>query len=149
MSAAALRGELAELLPEVDIFIGTGNFHKIVDLIKSWGGTQHIEVGKPEYIYDHRTERLHTTARHVAYLKISEGVFHPCSFCIIPKLRGKFRSRPVESILDEAQRMLSDGVKEINLIAQDTTAYWRGHRDRFRKAAAQSLGPEGRAEING
>ncbi len=116
-------GELAELLPEVDIFIGTGDFHKIVDLIKSWSGTQHIEVGKPEYIYDHRTERLHTTARHIAYLKISEGCFHPCSFCIIPKLRGKFRSRPIESILDEAQRMLSDGVKEINLIAQDTTAY--------------------------
>jgi len=117
--------ELVDLIPEVDIFVGTGEFHRIADLIKQWTGEQRVEVARPEYIYDHTTPRLHTGSKHVAYLKIAEGCFHPCSFCIIPKLRGAFRSRPMESIIDEARMMIEGGVREINLIAQDTTAYGR------------------------
>lgn len=119
------KSDLAQLLPEVDIFVGTGEFDKITGLIRDWQGEQKVEVGKPKYMYDHATPRLHTSSRHVAYLKIAEGCFHPCSFCVIPKLRGAFRSRPPDSIVREAEGMLGRGVREINLIAQDTTAYGR------------------------
>lgn len=117
--------ELAELLPEVDAFIGAGEFHRITEIVAAHEGTQQVHVARPEFLYDHESPRLHTTPKHVGYLKIAEGCFHPCSFCIIPKLRGVFRSRPVESIVREAEAMLSRGVREINLIAQDTTAYGR------------------------
>lgn len=117
--------ELAGAMPEVDIFVGAGEFPKIVDLIKKWEGGQKLCIKKPAYIYDHETPRLHTSPMHVAYLKIAEGCFHPCSFCVIPKIRGKFRSRPADSIVSEAEGMLSRGVKEINLIAQDSTGYGR------------------------
>ncbi len=117
--------ELAELLPEVDAFIGAGEFHRIAEIVAAHEGVQQVHVARPEFLYDHESPRLHTTPKHVGYLKIAEGCFHPCSFCIIPKLRGAFRSRPVESIVREAEAMLSRGVREINLIAQDTTAYGR------------------------
>ena len=119
------RDELVKLMPEVDIFIGAGEFNRIATLIASKTKGQQIHVAKPEYIYDHETPRLHTTPRHVGYLKIAEGCFHPCSFCIIPKLRGRFRSRPLDSIVEEARGMLERGVREINVIAQDVTAYGR------------------------
>lgn len=117
--------ELAELIPEVDIFIGTGEFQKIVDIIKNWDGSVQAHVGEPTYIYDHNSERFHSTPSHYAYLKVAEGCFHLCSFCIIPKVRGDFRSRPSASIVEEARAMISRGVREINLIAQDTTGYGR------------------------
>lgn len=116
-------GDLAKLIPEIDIFVGTGEFHRIADIVWEWAGKQRMEIGKPTYIYDHLTPRLHTTPKHIGYLKIAEGCFHPCSFCIIPKIRGKFRSRPMDSIVEEASGILSRGVREINLIAQDTTSY--------------------------
>ncbi|MFH0799797.1 MAG: 30S ribosomal protein S12 methylthiotransferase RimO [Pseudomonadota bacterium] len=119
------RDELAGLLPEVDLFVGAGEFPKIAEFMKSWNGEQAVHVARPSYIYDHETPRLHTTPRHVGYLKIAEGCFHPCSFCVIPRVRGKFRSRPVKSIVEEAQGMLGHGVRELNVIAQDVTAYGR------------------------
>ena len=77
----------------------------------------------PNYLYDETTPRLRTTLRASAYIKIAEGCDHPCGFCIIPKLRGKFRSRRFESVVAEAQRLVAEGVQEITLIGQDTTCY--------------------------
>jgi ribosomal protein S12 methylthiotransferase len=77
----------------------------------------------PSYLYDENTPRLLSTARHSAYIKIAEGCDHPCAFCIIPQLRGKFRSRTIASVIAEANRLASQGVREINLIGQDTTCF--------------------------
>ena len=77
----------------------------------------------PNYLYDENTPRVLATPRHLAYIKIAEGCDHPCSFCIIPQLRGKFRSRRFESVVAEAQRLAQSGVREITLIGQDTTCY--------------------------
>jgi ribosomal protein S12 methylthiotransferase len=78
---------------------------------------------RPEYIPDYGTPRLRLTPRHFAYVKIAEGCNHPCSFCIIPRMRGAHRSRPLNDLLEEARRLLDDGVKELNLISQDSTYY--------------------------
>ena len=77
----------------------------------------------PNYLYDETTPRILATPRHMAYIKIAEGCDHPCSFCIIPQLRGKFRSRRFESVIAEAESLAKRGVKEIVLIGQDTTCY--------------------------
>src|SRR5438270_5434689 len=77
----------------------------------------------PNYLYDDKTPRVLATPRHTAYIKIAEGCDHPCSFCIIPQLRGKFRSRRFESVIAEAERLARNGVREISLIGQDTTCY--------------------------
>lgn len=77
----------------------------------------------PQYLYDHTTPRMLSTGRASAYIKIAEGCDHPCSFCIIPNLRGKFRSRQFDSVVTEAQRLVRDGVREITLVGQDTTCY--------------------------
>ncbi len=77
----------------------------------------------PQYLYDHTTPRLRATKTASAYIKIAEGCDHPCSFCVIPNLRGKFRSRRFESVVAEAEALVADGVREITLIGQDTTCY--------------------------
>ncbi len=77
----------------------------------------------PQYLYDHTTPRLRATQSASAYIKIAEGCDHPCSFCVIPNLRGKFRSRRFESVVAEAEALVADGVREITLIGQDTTCY--------------------------
>jgi len=120
------RDEIEELFPEVDIFIGAGEFDRIAEILEKRGAATRVHVGRPTYLYDHDTPRVQATPPHSAYIKISEGCFHPCSFCVIPKLRGGFRSRRPESIVEEARAMIARGVKEINLVGQDTTAYGRG-----------------------
>jgi ribosomal protein S12 methylthiotransferase len=87
---------------------------------ESWDGAI---ADLPNYLYDETTPRILATPRHTAYIKIAEGCDHPCSFCIIPQLRGKFRSRRFESVVAEAERLAHDGVREITLIGQDTTCY--------------------------
>ncbi len=77
----------------------------------------------PTYLYDETTPRLLATGKTSAYLKIAEGCDHPCSFCVIPNLRGKFRSRRFESVVAEAEQLVARGVREITLIGQDTTCY--------------------------
>jgi ribosomal protein S12 methylthiotransferase len=77
----------------------------------------------PNYLYDEHTPRLRVTARSSAYVKIAEGCDHPCGFCIIPQLRGKFRSRRFESVIAEVERLVAEGVQEVTLIGQDTTCY--------------------------
>ncbi|PIR20932.1 MAG: 30S ribosomal protein S12 methylthiotransferase RimO [Deltaproteobacteria bacterium CG11_big_fil_rev_8_21_14_0_20_47_16] len=124
------REELAVEIPEVDLWVGTGEFPKIVELLKMTSGVMQTKNVKgelisqtPTYLYDDHTPRVLTTATHSVYLKISEGCHHKCAFCIIPQLRGPHRSRPLDSILEEAKRYIGMGTKEINLIAQDSTAY--------------------------
>ncbi len=87
---------------------------------EDWAGAQ---PALPQYLYDHTTPRLLTTAKSSAYIKIAEGCDHPCSFCVIPNLRGKFRSRRFESVVAEAEQLVSQGVREITLVGQDTTCY--------------------------
>ncbi len=116
--------DLVKSMPEVDVFLGSGEFHRIAEILKT-RKNKNVFVNKPVFLYDHNTPRIRVTEAHYAYLKISEGCFHPCSFCVIPKLRGKYRSRKITSIIKEAKKMLDCGVKEINLIGQDTTAYGR------------------------
>jgi ribosomal protein S12 methylthiotransferase len=123
--------ELATELPEVDLFIGTGEIPRIVSILKEHERNQNRRhyVGIPEYLYDHLTPRLRSTPSYTAFLKVSEGCDHKCAFCIIPKLRGPHRSRSIESVVKEATMLAQSGVKEINLIAQDLTAYGRDRKD--------------------
>ncbi len=119
---ASLEGEL----PEVDHFLGTGEYHRIDDVLAaSAGQLPRSYVDTPLYMHDEQTPRVHSWSRHSAYLKISEGCNHRCAFCIIPTLRGRLRSRTIESLVTEAAGMVQQGVREINLISQDSTAYGR------------------------
>ncbi len=101
--------------PEGDVRAAQGRFSR-----ETWDGAI---SDLPNYLYDEATPRVLATARSTAYIKIAEGCDHPCSFCIIPQLRGKFRSRRFESVVAEAERLARSGVREITLIGQDTTCY--------------------------
>jgi ribosomal protein S12 methylthiotransferase len=146
------RDEIRKNIPEVDAVVGTGELDKILAAAgvsstpatnspfhilgsraegdsreaqgrfsrESWDGAI---ADLPNYLYDEATPRILATAPHTAYIKIAEGCDHPCSFCIIPQLRGKFRSRRFESVVAEAERLAQSGVREITLIGQDTTCY--------------------------
>jgi ribosomal protein S12 methylthiotransferase len=146
------RDEIRKSIPEVDAVVGTGELERILAAAgvapppeahspfriltsraegdarevqgrfsrESWDGAI---ADLPNYLYDETTPRILATPRHAAYIKIAEGCDHPCSFCIIPQLRGKFRSRRFESVVAEAERLARSGVREITLIGQDTTCY--------------------------
>ena len=147
------RNEIRKNIPEVDAVVGTGELQRILSAAgikdprpndegpfvilnsrpegdareasgrfskEGWDGAI---ADLPNYLYDETTPRLLATPKYSAYIKIAEGCDHPCSFCIIPQLRGKFRSRRFESVVAEAQRLAGQGVREITLIGQDTTCY--------------------------
>ena len=114
------RGDIQKDLPEVDALIGTNELDRIVALCN---GEQAASGSAEPYLYHDLTPRVLATPRHFAYIKISEGCDHPCSFCVIPQYRGANRSRRPESVIAEATRMFHAGVREVNLIGQDTTAY--------------------------
>ena len=145
------RDEIRKSIPEVDAVVGTGELQNILEAAgvapapsaspfvvlpsrpegdaraaqgrfsrESWDGAI---ADLPNYLYDETTPRILATPRHMAYIKIAEGCDHPCSFCIIPQLRGQFRSRRFESVVAEAERLVQSGVREITLIGQDTTCY--------------------------
>jgi ribosomal protein S12 methylthiotransferase len=147
------REQIRENIPEVDAVVGTGELESILAATglgsvptpndspfvvlpsrpegearaakgrfsrQSWDGAI---ADLPNYLYDEATPRVLATPRHMAYIKIAEGCDHPCSFCIIPQLRGQFRSRRFESVVAEAERLAQSGVREITLIGQDTTCY--------------------------
>ena len=101
--------------PEGDARAAQGRFSR-----ESWNGAI---TDLPNYLYDDATPRILATPKHMAYIKIAEGCDHPCTFCIIPQLRGQFRSRRFESVVAEAERLAQSGVREITLIGQDTTCY--------------------------
>ena len=118
------RKEIREQIPEVDAVIGTGEVEKILaacegELSAAANGASE----SPSYLYHDLSPRILSTPRHTAYIKINEGCDHPCSFCVIPQLRGKFRSRRFESVVREAENLAAAGVREISLIGQDTTFY--------------------------
>jgi len=113
-------GEIRASLPEVDAVIGTNEVERIAEACE--GEETGPRPGEP-YLYHHMTPRVRATPRHYAYVKIGEGCDHPCSFCVIPQFRGKFRSRRPESVALEAAALFREGVREINLIGQDTTSY--------------------------
>src|SRR5256884_2991256 len=136
--AERYRDELRKEIPEIDAVLGTG---EVPDIVKAIGGG-HSSAGAapltfhrslqspvtspqslPTYIYDAETPRLLATPRHYAYVKIAEGCDYKCAFCIIPKLRGAYRSRPEDSVVREAEALAARGVKELLLISQDTTFY--------------------------
>ncbi|GIW45350.1 MAG: ribosomal protein S12 methylthiotransferase RimO [Candidatus Binatia bacterium] len=122
--------ELAEALPEVDAFLGTGDFHRLPDLLGEASPERTAPYrGAAHLLPDVTLPRVRTGEFFSAYLKVSEGCDHRCSFCIIPKIRGRHESRPMDSILAEAEALVADGVVEINLVAQDLTAYGRDRRD--------------------
>ena len=115
------RGEIEKNLPEVDAVLGTNELERITALCE---GLEPLPQDPLKlYLYTDSTPRVLATPRHYAYIKIAEGCDHPCTFCVIPQYRGKFRSRRFESVISEATRLFSQGVREINLIGQDTTCY--------------------------
>ena len=146
------RDQICKDIPEVDAVVGTGELVKILSATgvsaapsptnslvvlnsrpegqartaqgrfsrESWDGAI---ADLPNYLYDEETPRVLATPGHMAYIKIAEGCDHPCTFCIIPQLRGQFRSRRFESVVAEAERLAQSGVREITLIGQDTTCY--------------------------
>ncbi len=114
------RADIQKNIPEVDAVLGTNELDKITALCE---GLKPKPIAPEPYLYHDLTARVFTTPKYSAYIKIAEGCDHPCSFCIIPQFRGQFRSRRPESVVNEAARMLSTGVREINLIGQDTTCY--------------------------
>ena len=142
------REELPKLLPEVDVFMGIDQVAQASELVRQalahrerrlqqpiakrtakrivqrLHEAPQVEVhARPNYIPDYGTPRFRLTPRHFAYLKIAEGCNHPCSFCTIPRMRGSHRSRQQSDVVAEARQLIAEGVKEINLISQDTTFY--------------------------
>src|SRR5712672_625405 len=115
------REQILEQVPEVDAVVGTGEVERIIEAVE--GDLRILPAEPPAFLYHDLTPRVVTTPRHAAYIKIAEGCDHPCTFCIIPQLRGKFRSRRFESVIAEAERLAQAGVREISLIGQDTTCY--------------------------
>jgi len=160
--AERYRDELRAEIPEIDAIVGTGEVPEIVNAIAGRGKGAGVSVPflrpngepvpltpspsplPPSYIYDANTPRLLATPRHYAYLKVAEGCDYTCAFCIIPRLRGHYRSRPAASILQEAERLAAQGVRELLLISQDTTFYGidRGERG----ALARLLGDLNRVD---
>lgn len=123
---------LLEEMPEIDGIVGTGDFHRINEIIdQALDGSKPVYVGNPVFNYEQILPRKVATPRYTAYVKIAEGCDNACTFCSIPMMRGKFRSRSIESIVAEATQLASQGVKEISLIAQDSTNYGSDLYDRF------------------
>ena len=123
--------DLPNSMPEVDAFIGLDQVTKVAPIIeelfaKERGAKavpENFVTGRSTYIPDYNTPRFRLTPKHFAYVKIAEGCNHPCTFCIIPQIRGRHRSRTVESVVAEARQLVKEGVKELNLISQDTTFF--------------------------
>src|SRR5215470_16584796 len=115
------RDQVLEQVPEVDAVVGTGEVERILEAVQ--GDLRVLPAQPPSFLYHDLTPRIVTTPKHAAYIKIAEGCDHPCTFCIIPELRGKFRSRRFESVVREAGNLAAAGAREITLIGQDTTSY--------------------------
>lgn len=116
--------EILEEIPEVDAVLGTTSYDKIVDAVEeALEGQGHVKMQDLDALPLVETKRLVTTGGHFAYLKIAEGCDKHCTYCIIPKIRGNYRSVPMERLIKEAQELAEQGVKELILVAQETTVY--------------------------
>jgi ribosomal protein S12 methylthiotransferase len=123
--------QLSSKYPEVDFWIGVNDFPFINEILTQKAPNQ-VFINKPLYLYDESTERLLSTPSHYAYVKITEGCNHRCSYCVIPSIRGKQRSRQINSIQKEALQLVDQGVKEIILIGQDIGHFgldWSGKKE--------------------
>ena len=122
--AQRYKDELLAEIPEIDGLIGTGEIPHIAKVVgEAFKGKRPVRVATPTFIYDHELPRDLATPAYSAYIKVAEGCNNRCAYCVIPAIRGDYRSRPMESIEAEARRLASQGVREVNLIAQDTTRY--------------------------
>lgn len=129
--------ELLDEIPEVDAIVGTGSWERILEAVdETLQKKRVLIVGETDTIYDDKMPRITTTPDYSAYIKVAEGCDNRCAYCVIPLVRGKYRSRSIESIVAEANQLAKRGVKEINLIAQDTTSYGR---DRYGKVRLTDL----------
>jgi ribosomal protein S12 methylthiotransferase len=115
------RAQILEQIPEVDAVVSTGEVERILEAVE--GDLRVLSAAPPAFLYHDLTPRIVTTPWHAAYIKIAEGCDHPCAFCIIPQLRGAFRSRRFESVVREAENLAAAGAREVTLIGQDTTSY--------------------------
>ena len=122
--------ELVHQLPEVDAFMGLDQVSEAATIVRKALGDRASEAdplnlvtSKSRFVPDYTTPRFRLTPNHFSYVKIAEGCNHPCSFCVIPQMRGRHRSRTIDSVASEVHRLVEEGVKEINLISQDTTYY--------------------------
>jgi len=123
--------EVEKEMPEVDLIIGTGQYHKITELLEAHKKSQdegaplpsRTYIDFPAFIHTEKDARMHTGPQFSGYLKLSEGCNRRCAFCIIPTLRGNVRSRTIASLVEEATNMAANGVRELNLVAQDLTEY--------------------------
>jgi ribosomal protein S12 methylthiotransferase len=123
---------LRQELPEVDLFLGTNEVGETAGLLEKLvrGELKKKQIiGRPRFLYDHETPRILSSGPGSAYIKIAEGCSNCCSYCVIPKIRGRLRSRSIPSVLAEAEKAAAQGVKEVNLIAQDITAFGQDARD--------------------
>ena len=156
--AERYRDELKKEIPEIDAIYGTGEVEGLSRFMSSASATPGAAtalpfytkppvfgVDLPTYIYDADTPRKRVTPRHYAYVKIAEGCDYKCAFCIIPKMRGHYRSRPIDSIVQEARQLAAQGVKELLLISQDSTFYGidRGERGALPKLLRELNGVDG------
>ena len=116
--------EIKDEIPEVDLIIGTGEYHRITELLEEENTGPVTAVARPYYVHDTETPRVLTTPGYTAYLKIAEGCSQRCTFCIIPKIRGKARSRTIESIAHEVRELSANGVKEIKAFHQCEREYF-------------------------
>ncbi len=141
--------ELPNLMPDVDAFIGLDQVTQVAPIIQGLMGKEHaaqenLVTKTPQWIPDYDTPRFRLTPQHMAYVKIAEGCNHTCSFCIIPRIRGRHRSRTQDSVVKEVEQLVKSGVKEINLISQDTTYFgmdkWTDSRPNPRSPVDSSKG---------
>ncbi|HTO71415.1 MAG TPA: 30S ribosomal protein S12 methylthiotransferase RimO [Myxococcota bacterium] len=125
--------ELARELPEVDAFVGTGEFQNIARILEEARAGRsrgvYVDAGRT-HLYDEHSPRLLLGARHSAYLKIAEGCDRVCAFCAIPAIRGKFQSRPIGSVVAEARMLAEQGVREVNVVSQDTLSFGKDRAGR-------------------
>lgn len=116
--------ELMDEISEIDGIIGTGDIDKLVEIVEEIKSDKRVVKSESlEFLMNSDTDRVLTTYPHTAYIKIAEGCDNRCTYCVIPYLRGKFRSRKIEDIISEVEKLSENGVKEISIIAQDTTEY--------------------------
>ena len=117
--------ELMQEIPEIDAFLGTNNYHQIIEVINEAleNSQKIVRINKENAEKYMELPRYVTTPGHYAYIRIAEGCDNHCTYCVIPQLRGRYRSRPLEAIFKEAKELVARGTKEIILVAQDTTQY--------------------------
>ncbi len=140
------KGDIRQALPEVDAFVSLDDILAIGQV--AGGANQDLlgEAGRPYFLYDESMPRELSTLKHYAYVKVAEGCNRPCTFCIIPKIRGSFRSRSIASVVQEVKNLSLSGVKEFNLIAQDLTSYGRDRKAEGLSALLRALNAAGDAD---